>query len=120
LIEGCDKPVLKSVQIWNTTSAVQPLDLIKVKFIGAAGKPIQVGLLLDTGANVTAISNKTFQQTGNVLNSKQATKLKTANGTQMRTIGTAEFSVEFKDMVVSTEVYVIKGLESKTCSRSSG
>ncbi len=117
-LEECDEPVLKSVQIWNTTSAVQPLDLIKVKFTGAVGKSIQVGALPDTGANVTAISNETFQQTGNVLNSKQAAKPKTADGTKMRTIGTAKFSVEFKDMVVSTEVYVIEGLESPILSRN--
>ena len=117
-LEECDEPVLKSVQIWNTTSAVQPLDLIKVKFTGAVGKSVQVGALPDTGANVTAISNETFQQTGNVLNSKQAAKPKTADGTKMRTIGTAKFSVEFKDMVVSTEVYVIEGLESPILSRN--
>jgi hypothetical protein len=123
-LEECDEPVLKSVQIWNTTSAVQPLDLIKVKFTGAVGKSIQVGALPDTGANVTAISNKTFQQTGNVLNSKQAAKPKTADGTKMRTIGTASSVWSLKTWKSAQKSTSSKDWKAQsfheTCSRSSG
>ena len=88
-----------------------------MKFTGAIGQPIQVQALPDTGANVTAILRVTFQQTGNVLSERKVAQPRTADGSNMRTVGTASFNVEFKDMVVSTEVYIIEGLESPILSR---
>jgi len=111
-------PHLGHVFICSSSSNVEPLDLVDVTFRGKKGKPISILALPDTGANVTAMSPETFKQSGNDMHTHLAIQPKSADGSRLRTIGMSMFSVEFKDKLVETEVYVIKGLEKPILSRA--
>ena len=114
-ISACGKPL---ELIFNTTSNVQPLglELIKVKLTGPAGRPLQVLALPDTGANITAISKDTFKETGNTFSEILVPQPRSADGSNLRAIGKAQFSVEYKDRIVNTEVFIVEGLEKPILS----
>ena len=108
-------PYLGNIEIGNTN--IETLDLIEVKFRGKKGKAVQVLALPDTGANITAISQEMFEQSGNQFCSEQAKQPRSADGARLRAIGKSVFQVEFKDKSVETEVYIITGLKKPIISR---
>jgi len=112
-ISACGKPL---ELIFNTTSNVQPLELIKVKLTGPAGRPLQVLALPDTGTIITAKSKDTFKETGNTFSEILVPQPRSADGSNLRAIGKAQFSVEYKDRIVNTEVFIVEGLEKPILS----
>lgn len=108
---------LGHVHVCSSNENIEPLDLIEVTFNCENGRPVSIMALPDTGANITAMSPHTLKQSGNTYLPGTTMAPKSADGSRLKTLGSAMFQVCHKDKITTTEVFIIEGLEKPILSR---
>ena len=88
---------------------MQPLDTVNftVQFLTPSTKPFEIHILLDTGANVTALD---IAQAREIPLQSTAVVLRLADGSPFNTLGTANATLSRHGISIKETIYIVKGL----------
>ncbi len=103
-----------SLPISSKVPDPEPLELVQVNLIGPKGEKLIIDALPDTGANISAIP---ISKMGACKPIKSNQVLRSADGTNLKTIGTVRFEISLRGRTTLEDIHVVEGLTRSILSR---